>query len=126
MYTVNTLRADDPQQLAERMAVLAVEEHRAGRAGALSSASAGQPQIRADLWLLAIARVSADPGEWVVYALTSDQDVPGWPHQTGYYNGGLRDPRQVAQALADAGLQVALRKYSHFAETHIDENIPLA
>ncbi|MFD5081850.1 hypothetical protein ACFWOG_04310 [Kitasatospora sp. NPDC058406] len=125
MHTVTTLRADTPQQLAERLAPLAAQEFMAGRAGTLSSASAGQPQIHGDLWLLALARPSLDPGEWVVYALTPAEDIPGWPHQTGYYTGGVRDPRQIAQALASAGHQVALRRYSGLAVAYTDQDVPL-
>jgi hypothetical protein len=125
VHKVTTLRADNPQELADRMAPIAVDEYRAGRAGQLSAPTSGQTQIPAELWLLAVARVSPEPGEWTIYALTSDEDIPGWPYNTGYYNGGLRTPPQFAQALAAAGYQVALRHYSGFTVTCTDQDVPL-
>lgn len=125
MRTLNTLRADNAQQLADRLAPLAAEEFRAGRAGQLSSPSAGQPQIPGELWLLALARPSQDPGEWVVYAITSAEDIPGWPHQTGQYIGGIRDPRQIGVAFAAIGQQVTMRHYSGFTVDCVDQDVPL-
>ncbi|MDH6709738.1 hypothetical protein P3T27_006487 [Kitasatospora sp. MAA19] len=125
MHNVSTLRADNPQQLADRLAPLASAEYLAGRAGQLSTPQAGQTQVPGELWLLAVARVSSDPGEWTVYALTSAEDIPGWPHSTGYYTGGVRGPRDVAAALAAAGYQVALRHYAGLAVACTDQDVPL-
>ncbi|MFJ2863672.1 hypothetical protein [Kitasatospora sp. NPDC087314] len=125
MYTVTTLRADTPQQLIDRLVPLAVAEFLAGRAGRLSPLQANTPQQQADLWLLAVARPSLDPGEWVVYGLTSDADIPGWPDRLSYYTGGIRDPRQVAQAFAAAGLDIVMRHYTTFGATCTDQAVPL-
>ncbi|MFD0405029.1 hypothetical protein [Kitasatospora sp. NPDC127116] len=125
MRLVNTVRADSPEQLAERMTPFASGEFLAGRAGQPSAASAGQPQIPVELWLLAVQRVSADPGEWTIYGLSSDEDIPGWPHQTGTYTGGLRHPRQVGAALAAAGYQVVMRHYTSFTVTCVSDDVPL-
>ncbi|MFI2612042.1 hypothetical protein [Kitasatospora sp. NPDC018619] len=125
MRFVNTVRADDQAQLAERLRPFADDEYRAGRAGRLSAPQGGQPQIPAELWLLAVPRISADPGEWTIYGLTSDEDIPGWPYNVGYYTGGVRHPRDIAAALAAAGHQVMLRHYRSFGVTCTDEAVSL-
>nr|BFD90722.1 hypothetical protein KitaXyl93_20820 [Kitasatospora sp. Xyl93] len=125
MRFVNTVRADNATQLAERLLPFALDEYRAGRAGQWSAPSAGQPQLPVELWLLAVPRISSDPGEWTIYGLTSDEDIPGWPYQTGYYTGGVRHPRDIAAALAAAGHQVMLRHYASFGVTCTDQAVPL-
>ncbi|MFD8949473.1 hypothetical protein ACFV0B_11520 [Streptomyces xanthophaeus] len=125
MRTLTTLIAHTPQELQDRLAPLAKAEFAAGRAGQTTPGQSGQPSATGELWLLAVPRPARDPGEWTVYALVSEEDIPGWPHNTSFYTGGLKHPRDVAQALRWAGHLVVLRHYSAFAVTSSDEDIPL-
>ncbi|MET9467799.1 hypothetical protein ABZY44_23950 [Streptomyces sp. NPDC006544] len=125
MRTLTTLIAHTPEELAERLSPLAAAEFTGGRAGQIAPAQSGQPAAVGELWLLAVPRPSRDPGEWQVYALTSEDDIPGWPYNLDHYTGGLQHPRDVAQALRWAGHEVVLRHYNSFAVTSGDEDIPL-
>ncbi|MCG6499472.1 hypothetical protein [Kitasatospora sp. A2-31] len=125
MRTVSTLVALTPQQLTTRLDELAAAEYLAGRCGQLAPPQVGQPAVYGELWLMAVARIAIDPGEYIVYAITSEDDVPGWPYRTGQYTGGIRTAADIARPLAAAGCTVALRHYGSFGVTSTAADVPL-
>ncbi|MGW6913700.1 hypothetical protein ACWGB8_07760 [Kitasatospora sp. NPDC054939] len=125
MRTVTTLVALTPQQLAARLDDLAAAEYLADRCGQLAPTQAGQPAAYGELWLMAVARPAIDPGEHIVYAITSEDDIPGWPYRTGTYTGGIRSAEDIARPLAAAGHQVVLRHYRGFAVASSAADVPL-
>ncbi|MEV7358215.1 hypothetical protein [Kitasatospora sp. NPDC091276] len=125
MRTVSTLVALTPADLASRLDQLAAAEYLAGRCGQLAPTQVGQPPAYGELWLLAVARVAIDPGEYIVYAITSEDDVPGWPYRTGQYTGGIRSALDIARPLATAGNTVALRHYAQFGVSSTAADVPL-
>lgn len=115
MRSVTTVVAADQPTLTTYLDQLASAEYLGGRAGQPGPAQAGQPTTYGELWLLAIALTSATtPNQWAVYALTSADDVPGWPYNTAQYTAGIRTPADLAQALKTGGAAVELRHYAGF------------
>ncbi|PJN24071.1 hypothetical protein [Kitasatospora sp. CB02891] len=125
MHVANTLFQPDPALLPPLLDDVAAYEYRCGRAGRPGPAVTGQPTVYGELWLMAVARQTSDPGQWVVYAITSEEDVPGWPYDTGQYTGGLRSGADWARPLAAAGHQVVLRHYADFGVTSTAADVPL-
>ncbi|PYC83462.1 hypothetical protein C7C46_09015 [Streptomyces tateyamensis] len=118
MRTVTTVVAADQVTLTNYLDQLAAAEYLAARAGQAGPSQAGQPTAWGELWLLALARTSAaTPGQWQVYALTSEDDLPGWPYSTSQYTGGIRTPADIARALAATGDTCVLRHYAGFTVT---------
>ncbi len=125
MRTVATVVALAADQLAPRLDQLAAAEYLAGRAGQPGPPQAEQAAVFGELWLMAVARPAVDPGQWIVYAVTSEDDIPGWPYHGDLYTGGIRTAADIARALAAAGHEVALRHYSAFAVTSAAADVPL-
>jgi hypothetical protein len=125
LRTVTTVVAPDQSTLTTYLDQLASAEYLAGRAGQPGPAQAGQPTAYGELWLLALALTGTTPNLWSVYALTSADDVPGWPYATASYTGGIRGPADVAQALQTGGATVTLRHYAAFAVTTTADTITL-
>jgi hypothetical protein len=117
MRFVNTLGNLQGGAFIDALDAFAREEYRTGRAGQASPPQWGQDTVYGELWLLAIARPTAEDTEWVVYAITSQDDIPGWPHRTGEYTGGPRTAADLAQPYATAGYNVVLRHYADFSTT---------
>jgi hypothetical protein len=117
VHLVNTLGNLQGGQFTDALDSFAREEYRTGRAGQPGPPQWGQDTAYGELWLLAVARPSAENVEWAVYAITSDPDLPGWPYRTGEYTGGPRTAVDLSQPWADAGYQVVLRHYSDFSVT---------
>lgn len=115
MRFINTLGNLTGPAFTAALDAYAEEEYRTGRAGEASPPQWGQDTVYGELWLLAIARPTAEDVEWVVYAITSKDDIPGWPHRTGEYTGGPRTAVDLAQPYATAGHDVVLRHYSDFS-----------
>ncbi|MGW3321156.1 hypothetical protein [Streptomyces virginiae] len=115
MRFVNTLGNLQGPAFTAALDAFAREEYRTGKAGQPGPPQSGQDTVFGELWLLAIARPSLENVEWVVYAITSADDIPGWPHRTGEYTGGPRTATDLAQPYAAAGHQVVLRHYSGFS-----------
>ncbi|MFE2164899.1 hypothetical protein ACFXB3_07465 [Streptomyces sp. NPDC059447] len=114
MRFINTLGALEGAAFTAALDAYAEEEYRTGRAGAASPPQSGQDTVYGELWLMAIARITADGTQWVVYAITSDPDIPGWPHNAGDYIGGPCTAVDLAQPYVAAGYTVVLRHYNVF------------
>lgn len=119
MRFINTLGNLQGGAFTAALDAYAEEEYRTGRAGAPSPPQSGQDTVYGELWLMALARMTAEGTQWVVYAITSDPDIPGWPHNAGDYIGGPRTAVDLAQPYDAADHQVVLRHYSNFS-THFD------
>jgi hypothetical protein len=125
LRTVATLSAPDVTTLTPFLDGYARDEYRAGRAGAMAPDLWG---TFGELWLLAVARPLRDSPtiEWIVYAITSEDDIPGWPSHEDDYSGGIREARDIAQPLADAGCTVVLRHYANLGLAATITNVALA
>ncbi|OKI22196.1 hypothetical protein [Streptomyces sp. CB03911] len=125
MHTVATLSSPDVPTLVPYLDDYARQEYRAGRAGTTGT---DQLATQGELWLLAVARPIRDAVtyEWVVYAITSEEDIPGWPSHQDDYTGGLREARDFAQPWVDAGVMVALRHYANLGFSATITDVALA
>lgn len=126
MRFINTLGALEGPAFTAALDAYAQEEYRAGRAGQAGPQQWGQDQVFGELWLMAVARPTSGSTEWVVYGITSQDDIPGWPTRTGEYIGGICSAVDIAQPLANAGYQVVLRHYSTFSVEFAAADVPLA
>lgn len=126
MRFINTLGNLQGSAFTAALDAYASEEYRAGRVGTASPPQWGQDVAYGELWLMAVARPTAESTEWVVYAITSEEDIPGWPARTGEYTGGIRTAVDIAQPLADAGHTVALRHYAEFSVDLTAADVSLA
>lgn len=118
MHTVGTATASSAAELAGYMDVFAGQEYAAGRAGQPTPPRPGQPILLGELWLLAVCQPTTEnANDWSIYAMTSQDDIPGWPDNTALYTGPVRGAADVAHALAAAGATVLLRHYAGFTVT---------
>ncbi|MFD0570124.1 hypothetical protein ACFQ0T_13985 [Kitasatospora gansuensis] len=78
MRLVNTLGSLDPVAFTAALDAYAREQFRTGLAYQASTPQWGQDVAYGELWLMAVARPTAASTEWVVYAITSQEDIPGW------------------------------------------------
>jgi hypothetical protein len=125
LHTVSTVVVADATALAPLLDGLAATEYQTGRAGQPAPPVWNQPPAIGELWLMAVARPGSNVGEWVIYAITSEDDIPGWPYRTNEYTGGLRTAEDFAQPYVNAGHQVVLRHYDTFAITSVATDVPL-